>query len=48
MVQQSAVEKTSKLPDPLDDISFTSSDHDANPDQGNILEVSSASLSYNS
>ena len=48
MVQEPAVEKTSELPNPLDDVSFTNSDYDANPDSGNIPEVSSGNISHNS
>jgi len=42
------LKKEPKLPNPLDDVSFTSSDHDANPDSGNILEVSSGNILDNS
>jgi hypothetical protein len=48
VVQEPAVEKTSELPNPLDDVSFTNSDYDANPDSGNIPEVSSGNISHNS
>jgi hypothetical protein len=45
VVQEPTIEKTSELPNPLDDVSFTNSDHDANPDSGNIPEVSLGNIS---
>ena len=48
VAHESVVETEPELPNPLDDVSFNSSYHNVNRDQGNILEVSSHNISHNS